>query len=215
MHVRSFFLTTLGSFLVVPLMAIAAPDWNPLPDTGQISCSDANGNSIPCPAEGNPFHGQDAQYSSLAPKFQDNADGTVTDLNSGLIWQKTDDGNKDWIATSTYCNDLTYAGSMEWRLPTRLELKSLLVYGRSIPANDPLFTWSMENSWEGQGWNDADGIPYNHSSWMRDFSYWWSSDLYMGVTDDGGVHNWVVRFYDGADFSSNRLNSHFIRCVRE
>ena len=33
------------------------------PDTGQTTCYDRSGNLLdPCPVEGEPFHGQDAQY---------------------------------------------------------------------------------------------------------------------------------------------------------
>ena len=41
----------------------------------------------PQPAE--PFYGQDAQYQGIQPAYRDNGDGTVTDLNTGLVWQRT------------------------------------------------------------------------------------------------------------------------------
>ncbi|MCP3996042.1 MAG: hypothetical protein GY722_13420, partial [bacterium] len=51
-------------------------------DTDQTWCfSDAE--AIQC---GDDFVGQDAQYEGLQPAYQDNGDGTVTDLNTGLMW---------------------------------------------------------------------------------------------------------------------------------
>ena len=49
--------------------------------TAQSVCYDLQGVAN-CPAEGQPFAGQDAQYSANArsPRYRDNDDGTVTDL---------------------------------------------------------------------------------------------------------------------------------------
>jgi hypothetical protein len=57
-------------------------------DTGQTACYD-DSSEIVCPGEGQPFYGQDAQYDGNQPAYQENGDGTVTDLNTGLMWQKT------------------------------------------------------------------------------------------------------------------------------
>ncbi len=59
-------------------------------DTGQTKCYD-NTKEIPCPQPGQPFYGQDAQYQGNQPAYRDNHDGTVSDLNTGLMWQKTPD----------------------------------------------------------------------------------------------------------------------------
>ena len=45
-------------------------------------------------SRGDPFYGQDAQYPKLEPSYQDNGDGTVSDLNTGLMWQKTTDAKR-------------------------------------------------------------------------------------------------------------------------
>ena len=64
----------------------------PIVDTNQANCyNDSSG--ISCPNEGGVFYGQDAQYTGNAPRYQDNGDGTVTDLVTGLMWQQ-DPGEK-------------------------------------------------------------------------------------------------------------------------
>jgi hypothetical protein len=40
---------------------------------------------IPAPAAGAAFHGQNADYPGTAPSYQDNGDGTVTDLVAALL----------------------------------------------------------------------------------------------------------------------------------
>jgi len=50
-----------------------------LPGTGQTSCYDSRAR-IDCSAPGAPFSGQDAQHPEPSLHYQDNGDGTVTDL---------------------------------------------------------------------------------------------------------------------------------------
>lgn len=69
--------------------------------------------------------------------FSDNADGTVSDSTTGLIWQKCSMGqNNDstcsgsattgnWAAALNYCKNLNVAGK-SWRLPSENELKTLV-----------------------------------------------------------------------------------------
>ena len=66
---------------------------NPIVDTGQVRCFD-NAREILCPKPGQPFYGQDAQYGGNVPSYRDNGDGTVTDLNTNLMWSKAVDKKK-------------------------------------------------------------------------------------------------------------------------
>ena len=114
--------------------------------------------------------------------YTDNADGTVTDKVTGLMWQKV-------ASTTTYtqsqgimfCSTLNLAGHSDWRLPTRIELVSLLDYGQSnpsingtyFPATPVQFFWTSTllaglptNGWIvdfglGSEGDDAVGFPYN------------------------------------------------------
>ena len=86
---------------------------------------------------GNPEYGNN--------KFVDNGDGTVTDLATGLMWQKADSGRgMDWESALKYAQDLSLAGHGDWRLPDAKELQSIVDYSRSpqtsnSPAIDPVF----------------------------------------------------------------------------
>jgi len=81
--------------------------------------------------------------------FVDNHDGTITDTNTGLMWQKCSMGqvyNSDTNAcegpVSTYhwdqafaeAENLELAGYSDWRLPNRNELQSIVDYSLSNPA---------------------------------------------------------------------------------
>lgn len=77
--------------------------------------------------------------------FIDNGDGTISDLSTGLMWQKTDDGNsRNWEDSLLYAENLEVANYTDWRLPNAKELQSIVDYNRSpqttnSPAINPLF----------------------------------------------------------------------------
>jgi len=127
----------------------------PLTDTGQTTCYDASGNVISCAGTG-----QDGEYISTAMSFTDNADGTITDNNADLSWQKCTVGqNNDatcsgsatgynWyeasgtydavynINTTDVCGSLILGGYADWRLPYINELARLIDYGVYEPSID-------------------------------------------------------------------------------
>jgi hypothetical protein len=58
--------------------------------------------------------------------FKDNGDGTVSDLNTGLMWKKDESPNLNWEEAMKYCQELSLAGHNDWRLPTIKELPTIL-----------------------------------------------------------------------------------------
>ncbi|MEI6766927.1 MAG: DUF1566 domain-containing protein [Bacteroidota bacterium] len=83
--------------------------------------------------------GEDADFAINPLSFTDNGDGTITDNNTGLIWQKTDGGEMTIENATTYCDNLTLAGYTDWRLPTGIELFSINDYSHINPALDTLY----------------------------------------------------------------------------
>ncbi|MBN2823830.1 MAG: DUF1566 domain-containing protein [Campylobacterales bacterium] len=116
----------------------------------------------------------------------------VTDNTTNLQWQDSEDNTKidhfSWKEALDYCEDLTFGGYSDWRLPNLNELLSLVDYSKSSPATDSIFTHII---------ND----------------YYWSSSSAWG----GGTFNsssWRVNFQDGADGIEHKSYSNFVRCVR-
>lgn len=108
-------------------------------DTGQQRCYDNKG-EIPYPKKGAAFYGQDAQYVANPPRYKDNGDGAVSDLVTGLMWQR-DPGEKKTldqaVAGASKCR---IGGHDDWRLPSIKELYSLILFSGTDP--DPRSTSS-------------------------------------------------------------------------
>jgi hypothetical protein len=63
-------------------------------------------------------------------------EAVVTDLLTGLTWSKSQTQLLFWREALSYCENLTYAGFDDWRLPNENELTSLVSYERRAPASD-------------------------------------------------------------------------------
>ena len=121
----------------------------------------------------------------------DNGDGTISDLATGLMWQKADSGNgMDWENSLSYAENLELAGYDDWRLPNAKELQSIVDYNRSISATnsaaiDPIFQISQIQDMEGNI-----QYPYFWSSTTHlDGNNPYSSDVYIAFGEAEGVIN--------------------------
>ena len=93
-------------------------------------------------------YGEDADFLINPMSFTNNGDGTVTDNNTRLVWQKVDGGEMTYENAVVYCDSLTLAGYTDWRLPTGIELFSINNHGKLNPAIDTAyFTQTLADYW--------------------------------------------------------------------
>ena len=124
------------------------------------------------------------QVSLVRYSLADNNE-TVTDHQTGLIWQQADDGiARDWANAKQYCADLVLGGKADWRLPLIDELQTIIDYSRVHPAMNPVFGWHL--------------------------SHHWSNSTSVSSPD----YAWVVAFDDGAQYGNGKTNGGWVRCVR-
>lgn len=187
-----------------------------LPKTGQTTCHNSTGSSIPCSGTG-----QDGELQvGVAwpqPRFADNGDSTVTDRVTGMIWTKdgnvmktrnpgfdndtaAGDGAVTWLHALDYIKKLNqenYLGHRDWRLPNIRELESLVNAGQSSIAD-----WLTA-----QGYSNVQADPYWSSS-TCDRSVWSSSaGAWVQTTDSA----WVVDMeLGGAVYGSGKTGSYHV-----
>jgi uncharacterized protein DUF1566 len=136
--------------------------------------------------------GENVDSTIKPPSLTDNGDGTVADSLTGLVWQKQDDAaSRKWIEANAYCSGLSLGGKTGWRLPSRMELISIVDYGRASPS---IYTTFFPNT------------IFSTTSFK---GYW-------GLAEgDGGTPNaWGVNFDWGYSYLDSKSNSEYVRCVR-
>ena len=169
---------------------------------------------IAAPSEDTPFYGQDANYSGPAPDYTDNGDGTVTDNNTGLMWQQ-DMGPKQTVAeASTLADSLTLGGHSDWRVPTIKELYSLIQFTGQVLGESAIELF-IDMSYFDQPLGDT-------SIGEREIdAQTWSSTEYVGTTMNGDITVFGVNFVDGRikgypkfDPGSGEARTMYFRMVR-
>ena len=192
-----------------PICSTASTTGCALPATGQTTCWNNNGRVTPCAGTG-----QDGDTLAGAPlAYTDNEDGTVTDNNTGLIWEKQSLGDgsvHDDLNTYTWdsafsahvgtLNGANFAGHADWRMPNRKELESILNLENRSPAVSPAFNT---------------GPPYPFPCTVLTCSRtqtggYWSSTSY--ANDPGLV--WAVDFDVGIVFLPPKTYHLYVRAVR-
>jgi len=122
-------------------------------------------------------------------EFLDNGDETITDTVTGLMWQKaTHATTLDWEGAMLSCEARIFPGTdvyTDWRLPSRSELHSIVLYGQS-PAIDALFTVGAESD------------------------YYWTSTTYV----KDAKMAWCVNFKTGIIEAKLKTEKHHVRGVR-
>ncbi|WED24633.1 DUF1566 domain-containing protein [Vibrio sp. JC009] len=191
-------------------------------DTKQESCFGNDGTEITCPAAGEDLAGQDAQFNGVQPSYTDNGDKTVTDNNTGMMWQKTPDyKHYSYDNAVSYCEDLTVANYTDWRLPTIKELYSLadfrgeIVNPRQESANTPYI--------------DTDYFDFQYDKRMAYIGQYWSITKYtLGPVHntenveaafgfnfaDGHIKGYETGYEFGTTDESIHAPGNFVRCVR-
>ena len=138
---------------------------------------------------------------SAPPSLIASAD-VVTDTNTGLTWQRYPNAATYTLADArAFCANSTTSGQTGWRLPTRIELASLLKLDEPDVYLDP---YAFKTVDPGLPWTPPSG-PY------------WTATMAPGGTD---LH-WVVTFdahQGGVSLMNGRVNAMplqaAVRCVR-
>ena len=215
--------SALGFIIFLMVTAVA---WaTPVPETGQTKCYNADV-EIACPSPGQPFYGQDANYSINPMSFtklgtsgdvlpdsatswvmvRDNVteliwenktvDGTIHDKNRTHIWHDPTNPNPGTPGAGTDTKDFLDA------------LNSARFGGYSdwrLPTIKEL-TSIVNYGIPSPGPMINTGYFPNTVS-----SFYWSSTTYSAYNTNNA---WGVNFYDGYDYMNNKTDSGHVRAVR-
>lgn len=175
--------------------------WDPLDNTAPVS-------TIPCIGTG-----QDGELRrGVSVNFVDNGDGTVTDTNTTLMWEKLSDDNSihDWDYTQYQwtgafyqkikeLNDQAFADHDDWRVPNAKELSTLIDYSFLVaPAVSSAFHLDC-----------APGCSVTNCSCTKSASYWTSTTLQSISTNA-----WILNFSNAQITTAGKTAYNYVRAVR-
>ena len=107
-----------------------------------------------------------------------------------LMWQDEEQNFEGtWNKAQEYCKTLSLAGYKDWRLPTKVELLSIVDKSRYDPVLNTAFKYIADST----------------------YRCYWSQTKTAGDSSS----EWIVCFGDGYGGWSDVFNSNFARCVRQ
>jgi hypothetical protein len=178
------------------------------PATGQTTCWDSAGAVIACAGTG-----QDGDIrAGAALSYTDNGDGTITDNNTGLMWEKKSNAATEfnykrisytWADAFAVhiagLNAAGFAGYTDWRLPNVKELQTIVNYEKLAPAVSPAFETGCEGDCTVVQCSCTTLAPY------------WSSTTSAEFPENA----WQVEFFVGnLQQVAKSRNDAFVRAVR-
>ncbi len=119
--------------------------------------------------------------------FSDNADGTVSDTDTGLTWQQADPAGVTytWDQANQFCITSKLANVTDWRLPTLAELSTLIDFNKLNPATTNLLQTNVS------------------------LGYWSATPL-----ANGAGNAWSISFVVGDEAPAMLSSKNHVRCVR-
>ena len=126
-------------------------------------------------------------WSGLQAEFMKQGEAVI-DTERGLLWQDNSAVESEELLFSEandYCQNLVLEKHDDWRLPTLLELQSIIDYKRYDPALERGFYFGLSKNY-------------------------WSSTLYA----DDKERAWDVNFKSGSSEHNRHSYDFYVRCVR-
>jgi Protein of unknown function (DUF1566) len=197
-----------GLLLAVSALGWAGPPWGPGGIKGALKACEAA--LATCEERSFQMPGDGQTGAPLA--YQDNGDGTFTDLNTGLMWDiKTYDGSihdvdngytwstwsdgdpsdRDGTAFTVFLAALNtppgFAGYTDWRLPTVKELQSLVDY--SVPSPGPAVSGALPGATAYDYWSDTFQANSQGSDDDNTYAYAWAVAFSYGWVYGEGTNS--------------------------
>lgn len=123
--------------------------------------------------------------------------GVVIDNKTELVWQDDYSDNAGSIKSATwqeainYCKALSLDGNVDWKLPNKNELLSIINYSKHTPALDSAFQYI-----------DSDKYKY------------WTSTTSTKDTENAFFINMNTGHAGIVDSNNDKSSTNYVRCVR-
>jgi Protein of unknown function (DUF1566) len=207
-----------GAIVMLLCVSCIGQESYPVVDTGVKDYFD-NTKQIKKPRRGKPFYGQDAQYRGQKPAYRNNRNGTVSDLVTGLMWQKNPGAKKTLSEARKEIKNFALGGHKDWRIPTIKELYSLIIFTGIDPSmggisskkvkpfiNTKYFSFDYGDSKKGERIIDS---QFGTSTIYNTTTMWGNPTMFGVNFADGRIKGYPYRFQN-----SGREKTFFFIYVR-
>lgn len=187
----------------------------PIVGTGVSLCY-GNSGAITCPTNTtDAFYGQ---FHGITPAYQNNGNGTISDLNTGLMWIQSRGTKISWDSAFIMAAQCTIGGYNDWRVPSIKELYSLMKFTGKSGATHSACSAYIDTTYFGWATGTGDGV----STGQRIIDAQdWSATEYKGLTMIGDTTIFGLNTVDGRikgypkyQHPGNTNNRMFVRYVR-
>jgi len=143
-----------------------------------------------------------ADHPNAATDYDTSTAGIVVDRVSGLTWESSPSARMGGtpcpaatcstaLSATSYCAQGAFGGLSGWRVPTLLELESIVDFGVRNPAIA------------------TQAFPATPSSW-----FWTGTGIVAGPPDTRPVAYWTIDFASGVTLNGSPNTSNGVRCVK-
>ena len=139
----------------------------PLYRTAVVTCATDTTQDLKCPVAR--WQLQDGDFQPNAQATAKTASDEVTDKTTGLVWQLGDDGNTyTYAQAGPHCASFKSAeAATGWRLPSVVELMTLIDSGVDLPSISPSFSGAQSTNY----WTSTPTATANMLAWTVKFDY--------------------------------------------
>jgi Protein of unknown function (DUF1566) len=163
----------------------------------------AGGGVAPLPSTGGAAGNYSMRWDTNKPSAErftvlvDFGGAAVRDNNTGLVWEQAPDATtpptRNWNTATLYCVNKPVGGTVGWRLPSVVELKS--VQDASPGAVAPF-------------------VPANVITGIQSANYWSTTTSASSGTSFTASTVLTVNFGDGLVGNSGKIYTNYVWCVR-
>ena len=128
-----------------------------------------------------------ATNNPSASRFTTAFTGAVLDKNTGLVWEQAPDATtRLWAVVTGYCANKNVGGTVGWRLPSVVELKSVQDPSLATPFVPASIFTGVQSAFY---WSASTGADFPSGAWLVDFN----GGLVGGLNKTLTHHAWCVR----------------------
>ncbi len=135
--------------------------------TGVVTCATNAAQDLACPVAA--YELQDGDFQPNARTRVRSSSDEVTDTTTGLVWQAGDDGRTyDQASAVAHCESFRSAeAATGWRLPSVVELATLVDSGVDLPSIDPSFAGTQTTNY----WTSTPVASAKALAWTVKFDF--------------------------------------------